>query len=189
MPKIVKDADIFLAVIQVITERGYAGATTKQMAEAGGVSEVTLFRKYGSKAQLVRQAISAIADQTDFESAVHYTGDVTADLCRIVQKYQDSAVRYGLFFATLLSEARRYPELIDSMGTPVGIIKSIGQLVERYQANGVLRKEHPLHAVTALLGPLIYAGMIRSAVPEGLLPPLDLQDQVIRYLEGHRSDK
>jgi AcrR family transcriptional regulator len=189
MPKIVKDADIFLAVINVITERGYAGATTKQMAEAAGVSEVTLFRKYGSKAQMVRQAISVIADQEDFESAVHYTGDVTVDLLRIVQKYQDSAVRFGHFFAALLSEMQRYPELIESISTSVGIMKNIGQLMERYQENGVLRKEHPLHAVTTLLGPLIYTGMIRKAVPDGLLPPLDLQDHVTRYLEGHRSDK
>jgi AcrR family transcriptional regulator len=173
----------------VITERGYAGATTKQMAEAAGVSEVTLFRKYGSKAQLTRQAISEITIQTDFESAVHYTGDVAADLLRIVQKYQDSAVRFGLFFAALLSELQHYPELIESISTPVGIMRSIGRLIERYQENGDLRQEHPLHAVSALLGPLIYTGMIRNAVPDGLLPPLDLQSHVTRYLQGRRAEK
>ena len=42
MPKIITDEEIYQAVMQVVSERGYAGATTKQMAEAANVSEVTL---------------------------------------------------------------------------------------------------------------------------------------------------
>ena len=54
MPKIVHDKDIYQAVIQVISECGYAGATTRQMADVANVSEVTLFRKYGTKLQLIK---------------------------------------------------------------------------------------------------------------------------------------
>ena len=43
MPKIVENSKIYLAVIQVVSERGYSGATTKQMADAANVSEMTLF--------------------------------------------------------------------------------------------------------------------------------------------------
>ena len=68
MPKIIEDEKVYQAVMQVVSERGYARATTKQMAEAAQVSEVTLFRKYGSKQQLVRQAISSIVQQTNFAS-------------------------------------------------------------------------------------------------------------------------
>ena len=34
MPKIIEDEKIYQAVMQVVGERGYAGATTKQMADA-----------------------------------------------------------------------------------------------------------------------------------------------------------
>ena len=68
MPKIIEDEQVYLVALQTITERGYAGATTKQIAEAANMSEVTLFRKYGSKAELIRQAITAMAEQLDFES-------------------------------------------------------------------------------------------------------------------------
>ncbi len=54
MPKVIADMQIFQAVMEIIAARGYAGATTRQIAEAAGVSEVTLFRKYGSKAELVK---------------------------------------------------------------------------------------------------------------------------------------
>jgi AcrR family transcriptional regulator len=188
MPKIVMDADVFRSVMQVITERGYAGATTRQMAEAAGVSEVTLFRKYGSKAHLVKQAVAELASQLDFASAIHYTGDVSADLLRVVQKYEDAAVHFGHFFVALLPEVQRYPELIEIVGAPLGILKSVAQLLARYQEQGDLRQEDPLHAATALLGPLLYTSMLRGAASDVLIPPLDLQNLVVRYLEGHRSD-
>ena len=43
MPKVIEDDQIFRAVIQTISERGYAGATTRQIADAAQISEVTLF--------------------------------------------------------------------------------------------------------------------------------------------------
>jgi len=184
MPKIVKDEEIYQAVMQVVSERGYAGATTKQMAEAANVSEVTLFRKYSSKLQLVKQAISSIVTQTDFASAAHYTGDITADLMRVVQAYQAAAVKNGLFFTALFLEVARHPDLIDSFDEPLSIFRSIGQLIARYQEGGKLRKENPLHTVAALLGPLMYLAMMQSCLPKEPLQPVNLTSHVTCFLEG-----
>jgi AcrR family transcriptional regulator len=189
MPKIVKDEEIYQAVIQVVSERGYSGATTKQMAEAANVSEVTLFRKYGSKRQMVKQAISYILVQTAFASATHYTGDLTADLMRVVQAYQNAAVINGLFIVSLFSELSRYPELFDSMDEPLSIFKSIGQLITRYQGEGKLRKENPMHALAALLSPLMYTALLQRGIPDGDIPPLDFQSHVSCYIEGRRGGK
>ena len=186
MPKIVKDEEIYRAVIRVVGERGYAGATTKQMAEAANVSEVTLFRKYENKNQLIKQAITAIIAQTDFATASRFTGDISADLLRVVQAYQDSAVKHGQMIFILLSEMPRYPELVELLDAPYQMYTGIGELITRYQVEGVLRKEHSLHAVSALLGPLIYATMMRSAMPSAELPPLDLSHHVNLFLEGRR---
>lgn len=189
MPKIVKDADIYSAVIQVVTERGYAGATTKQMAEAADVSEVTLFRKYGSKPQLVKQAIMAIIEQTHFGNAAEYTGDVTADLMQVVKTYRESASRHGQFFAVLLVEIRRYPEVTDLVNDPFDIFQKIAHLLARYQQEGVLRDEHPMQALASLLGPImVYENLVRNALPNSQLPPLDLDYHVAGFLEGRRGD-
>lgn len=186
MPKIVKDEEVYQAVMQVVSERGYSGATTKQMAEAANVSEVTLFRKYGSKQQMVKQAISYILVRTDFASAAHYTGDMAADLMRVVQAYQNAAVMNGLFIVSLLSEAFRYPELIDSFDEPLSIFRSIGQLIARYQEEGKLQTENPLHALAALLGPLMYTAMMQRGMPNESLQPLNLTNHVTCFLEGRR---
>ena len=187
MPKIVNDNDLYRAVIQVVSERGYAGATTRQMAAAAGVSEVTLFRKYSSKKQLVRQAIQAILEQSDFEVAARYTGDLHADLLRVVKAYQASVQKHGQFFATLLPETTRTPELIEILDTPFNIFMRIANLLERYQAQGALRGEHPLHTLAALLGPLMNTNMMRAARIEQTLPPMDLDLHVEMFIDGHKS--
>ncbi|GAB4420984.1 MAG: TetR/AcrR family transcriptional regulator [Anaerolineales bacterium] len=186
MPKVIEDEQIFQAVLKSVSERGYAGATTKQMAEAAGVSEVTLFRKYENKAQLVSQAIAYIIEQTDFAASARYTGDIHADLLRVVQAYQDTAVKYGLFIFALFADLARFPELLGVMDKPLRIFQSIGALIARYQRKGILKPEHPLHAVASLLGPLMYIITIRREKLDSSVPPMDLPAHVTCFLEGRR---
>lgn len=186
MPKIVDDSKIYLAVIQVISDRGYSGATTKQMAGMAGVSEMTLFRKYGNKAELVKQAVAFIIQETDFSSAAQYSGNVHADLLRVVKAYQDTAVKNGLFIFALFADLARHPELIDSMKEPFTIFSAIGDLIARYQAEKMLIAEHPLHSVAKLFAPLVYISTIRNANLDNALPDLTLSEHVNCFLKGHR---
>ena len=49
---------------RVYAEVGFRGATTRRIAEEAGVNEVTLFRLFGSKAQLIAEAIRCIEPLT-----------------------------------------------------------------------------------------------------------------------------
>jgi len=186
MPKILEDEQIYRAVMQVVAERGYTGATTKQMASAAEVSEVTLFRKYGSKEQLVKEAISSLISTTDLASAAQYTGDIHADLTRFVKAYQDSAVKHGGFITALFSEMSRHPELVDSIDAPLNIFMAMGEIIARYQEEGALQKEPPLQILAVLLGPVMYIAMMRKAIRQNPLPPLDLSTHVTHFLDGYR---
>ncbi|MFC0215075.1 TetR/AcrR family transcriptional regulator [Paenibacillus chartarius] len=44
------------AAIELIAEKGYNGVSTKEIAAAAGVNEVTLFRNFGTKLQLLEAA-------------------------------------------------------------------------------------------------------------------------------------
>lgn len=48
------------AAAQVFSEAGFRGATTRRIAEVAGVNEVTLFRLFGSKAQLLTEALACV---------------------------------------------------------------------------------------------------------------------------------
>lgn len=45
------------AAARVYAEGGFRGATTRRIAEEAGVNEITLFRLFGSKAQLISEAM------------------------------------------------------------------------------------------------------------------------------------
>lgn len=49
---------ILLATIDLMAEKGYDGTTTKEIALAAGVNEVTLFRHFGTKEKLLEAAFS-----------------------------------------------------------------------------------------------------------------------------------
>lgn len=184
MPKIIADLQIFQAVMEIIAERGYAGSTTRQIAEVAGVSEVTLFRKYGTKAELVRRSIQALIEQTEFESSTQYTGDIRADLLRVLRAYQEAVIRYERFFFVLFAEMNRTPELAGSFTRPFGLFQAIGALLARYQAEGVLKSENPLHSAASLLGPLIYFSMIARSAGDPAMSAMDLHIHIQHFLEG-----
>lgn len=184
MPKIVHDEEVFQAVMRVMMERGYSGATTKELAAAAGISEMTLFRKYGSKVGLVKLAFNAIADQVDFDSATEYSGDVKADLLGIVERYRSLAQGYGPFLFQLMPEAARHPELTEALQRPMRVMGDIAQLIARYQAEGVLHEEPPFHSTAILLGPLMYIEMLNGRIVKEGLPTMDIENYVLRFLNG-----
>ncbi|WP_214626097.1 TetR/AcrR family transcriptional regulator [Paenibacillus agaridevorans] len=49
---------LLLATINLMAEKGYDGTTTKEIAIAAGVNEVTLFRHFGTKEKLLEAAFS-----------------------------------------------------------------------------------------------------------------------------------
>jgi AcrR family transcriptional regulator len=186
MPKIINEAEIFEAVIKVIVQRGYQGAPTKEIAEAAGVSEMTLFRKYESKAQLVIQAFTNFQKQIDIEATTQYTGDASADLSRVISLYLSLAKRHGPFIVILFSEFPRHSELAELIDRPWSMVKAVEALISRYQKEGVLRMGPPLQAVIDLIGPVIYSIMVQEAVPSVKLSFMDPADHVDRFLEGYR---
>lgn len=184
MPKVITDLHVFQAVMGIIAERGYAGATTREIAETAGVSEMTLFRKYGSKAELIKRTISALVEQTEFESMTRYTGDIRTDVLRVLQAYQDTVILHERFFFALFTEFSHTPELTDSLSQPLELFHSIGKLLARYQSEGVLKTEHPLHSVACLLGPLLYYSMVADFVGGASMPPMDIETLVENFLDG-----
>lgn len=184
MPKIITDEDIFQAVIRVITEKGYVGATTKEIAKAANISEVTLFRRFDNKLDLIKQAIEATISKTDFDTATRYTGDILNDLTTVLEAYQGSAVKHGQLIFTMLTETLRSPELNEILTKPLEIFKKVSSLITRYQSEGILQLEHPMDTLAALLGPLMYSSMFKSVFSEDHLPATDLERLVSQFLHG-----
>jgi AcrR family transcriptional regulator len=179
----VSDTQILEAALNVLAQQGYVGATTRQIAAAAGINEVTLFRRFGSKQNLLKAALEQEASA--FAAAgIAYSGDVVADLVRVVRFYQHIVQDRGQVILVLLTEVPRQPELRELMQTPMAIMARISALIERYQDEGVLVREPPIQAFTALVGALLLAGVLHYASEGQFGSPIEPEALVHNYLAG-----
>lgn len=187
MARTISDAQILDAALDVIAREGYDGATTRQIAAAAGVNAVTLFRRFNTKKALLKAAIEQEVEKSTV-AGIAYTGDVTADLLRIVRFYHGLAQHRGRVIAMLLNEIPRHPDLLEILQAPLMIMGKISAIIQRYQQAGVLVAEPPTQAFIALVGPIFMQGLfgtIRPDVFEGA--PFDAQHHVQRFLAGRTT--
>lgn len=185
MPKVIDDANVFRAVIDMLVSHGYEGATTKKIAEIARINEVTLFRKYGSKAELFEQAVNHQFSDTPLNKLI-YTGNLEADLLAIAQAYIETNETHGEILPTLMIELPRYPELRKSLNTPWKNIQVLLDIIQQHQEQGHLKKEPLLTSISVLLGPLMVSQMFLRANPDLPIPTIDIQTHVDSFLHGRK---
>ncbi len=186
MPKQIADMDVFHAVARVLRDVGYARASTAEMASQAGISEMTLFRKYKSKANLVTAAITAIHKEGPL-AKISASDDLEDDIAKIIEAHVEAEKAYGPLLAVLLAEAPGTPELRPALEAPVSHMRSIAAVLEHHQTRGHL-KQMPIEVmVNALMAPLIVRGMMLRA-QGGAYPSLnDIAEIVSAFLDGHRT--
>ncbi len=103
---------IIQAATQLFSEVGYSLATTRLIAEAAGVNEVTLFRHFGNKKALLMacvEAINAGGFSATFEAEL--SGNYSADILAMA-RHQITDLRANVeVLRMLLCDVRNVPEL------------------------------------------------------------------------------
>jgi len=97
---------LMLATIDLMAEKGYKGVSTKEIAAAAGVSEMTLFRNFGSKKNLLDQAVDHYHYSIEMTNmfAEKVIWDLGADLLVISQMYHEIMNRNRKLFLIVLSD-------------------------------------------------------------------------------------
>jgi AcrR family transcriptional regulator len=91
---VIKDEEILKAAMEIIVREGYDGATTKLIADEAGINEVTLFRKFHSKENILQAVITQQRD--DALQALTF-----AFLRRVHDNNSDNAPRIAITLAEL----------------------------------------------------------------------------------------
>ena len=190
MPKIIDDEQVFSATIAILVRHGYENATTKAIAAAAGIHEATLFRKYGSKFDLMDQAIQHQLADTPLNH-LRYTGALEADLLAILRAYVAVSETHGEIMLLLFTEAARDPSLGSFLQTPLHNMQPVLDIIARYQAEGLLREEPPFATVYALIGPIMLGNIAERTSArtsaDASLPELDLNQYLDYFLYGRRQ--
>jgi AcrR family transcriptional regulator len=182
----VSDTRMFDAALTVLAQRGYAGATTRRIADAAGVNEATLFRRFGDKRQLILAAIHADLAQLP-AGGLAPSGDLEADLIRVVEYYTNVYQHRDGLVGTLLLEGARDPDVAALIKEPLASLSRLGEAFADQQQTGHLVEEPTDFAVQALLAPLLMISVLRR-VTSSETPYPDARTVVERFLRGRLAD-
>jgi AcrR family transcriptional regulator len=100
------------AALKLFGTIGYTRATTRAIAEQAGVNEVTLFRHFGSKQNLLLACIQA-GNRAGFAQTFpqHLTGDYAADIRRMARLQMADTRQHFDILRLLLCDAQAVAEL------------------------------------------------------------------------------
>jgi len=176
------DERLIRAGLELLSERGYKGATTRAIADRAGVAEVTLFRRFGSKANLIAEAVRRLGDA--FERVVTSpSGDLRADLLKLAAGYQQQFAVGGAAVFALAVEAAQIDELQKAMREALEPrIRAIHDFFVHYQHQGKLRTVETDMMVNAFFGPFVGSAFFRQVAGRG--PRFDLEEHVDGFIRG-----
>jgi AcrR family transcriptional regulator len=159
---------ILQTAVNLFSQRGFKGTTTKEIARAVGVSEAMLFRHFATKDALYE----AILEHKGCQEGVHkFPWEENHDLIRAMERKDDIAVFYNIaldamnkhqadepFMRLLFYSALEEHELADRFFKKFveRFYEFIGGYISQRQKDGAFRKIKPRAAVRALLGMLIH---------------------------------
>ncbi|MBU7586103.1 MAG: TetR/AcrR family transcriptional regulator [Nostoc sp. TH1S01] len=159
---------LITAASQVFASLGVQGATTREIARVAGVNEVTLFRHFASKEQLLKAVIeNALALQ--IEALAHpetWTQNLRVDLRRYAKLYNTMLEAQEDLIRTFIGEAKRHPEaakqVIQEAAQPLN--EKLVAYLKSGQKNGIVRPEFdPAPAVDMFTGMLLAGMLCRNA--------------------------
>ncbi len=142
--------------LHLFAEKGFTGATTKEISANAGVNEVTLFRHFGSKKALFASIIQERSRLGEIEDRMSVDTDVPVDdLFERNAKAVLAALKANRHLSMMmLGDAWRMPDM-QGMTSDLGMEKSVdllAGLMAELMAAGKAREMDPRVAARALIG-------------------------------------
>jgi AcrR family transcriptional regulator len=155
------------AATEVFATAGIIGATTREIARVAKVNEVTLFRHFQNKEQLLAAVIQqAIAKQT--ASLAHpeeWLGDLRVDLQRYAWLFNNMLEENEDMIRTFIGEAKRHPEAARQILHEAArdLYETLIAYLRQGQENGSVREEVDVPASIDIFTGILLSGMLRRS--------------------------
>jgi len=179
--------DLLAAAARVYAEAGYRGATTRRIALAAGVNEITLFRHFGSKEVLLREALARSHDPPAAELPDE-PRDPPAELLAWAGSHITDLRGRQALIRTCMGEYAEHPGLfVPEHSGPVRAAQSLAQYLRRLRQRGLAQAEfEPRAAAALLIGTLFADAMGREIMPDLYAnePDQALREYVTLFLRG-----
>jgi AcrR family transcriptional regulator len=104
---------ILSSTVDLMSEKGYKAVTIKEIATAASVSEMTVFRTFGSKKAILEAVIDNYLFSAPIEQTIHknITYELEKDLLMISKLYHDVLKRNKKIYLISIMERKTMPEI------------------------------------------------------------------------------
>jgi AcrR family transcriptional regulator len=132
------------ATLKLISEKGYMGATTREIAQEAGVTELTLFRHFGSKEKLFKDLLGSYTFLPRLKELLPELGGLSSReaLELIATRFLLTLKERKAMVKIMYSEYTTYPENIREVYNKfiLEMRTTLAAYFEGLQKQGVLRK-------------------------------------------------
>lgn len=155
------------ATLQVFAETGYRGATTRRIAQQAGVNEVTLFRQFGSKEQLIQEALQCAGRVSEGAALPNTPMDPRQELTEFCLAHARHFSEGRALIRKVLGEIEEHPDMVPFVTrSPVECRGSLIDYLARLRQQGFARADFdPCTAAAMLMGAIFADAMVREVMP------------------------
>lgn len=143
------------AAAELFSTLGYARTTTRKIAADAGVSEVTLFRHFGSKKNLFAAVLEEYAGTPDMRSTLagEFSGDYHQDMLTLGRHFMRVLIERREAMRMMLCEAGHFEEVSEVLGQmPRGLRDGLAAYLRRQIAAGNVQDMDPEVMAQAFFG-------------------------------------
>ena len=175
-------ARILDAAARVFAETGYRGATTRRIAHEAGVNEVTLFRQFGSKDELLREAVACAGHAVAMLELPAEPRDPLAELTEWARSHHAHLCAIRSFLRTCFAESEEHGNLSEMASKrPRRVFAELREYLERLRAAGLAAPDFDTSAAAAMLmGAVFTDAMTRDIMPD--MHPYSAEEAPDRYV-------
>lgn len=177
---------ILEATLTLFAEEGLQGLSIEGVAERAGVGKTTIYRRWSSKEDLIKDAL----DQFRADYPVPDTGNIRNDLLSITREAQALFNRnplVGKLITKLVAEVKTKPDIYRPFYEKVAAprLQQFRQMVERAQQRGELRSDlDPSLMFSLILISLAYGSLFGELIAPDANQIYDPEAAVDALLHG-----
>ena len=160
--------EILAAAAEVFAQHGFRGSTTRRIADAAGVNEITIFRQFGSKEALLREAMKHMTESAGLVELPEIPADPERELTGWSEGFiQHLRLRSSIIRKTM-SEIEERPEMCEFAGVvPRRASDQLCRYLVALRGQGrTSEKFEPKTAAAMLMGAIFADAMGRDFMPD-----------------------